>query len=67
MLPDDPTTPTPAPTFRDVAVPGVAHLRRIVGPLGDHEFCAAGAVAARLAELERLRAEARARRARGRG
>lgn len=58
-----PTTTTTAPAFTAEAVPGADHLRRIVGPVGDHEFVVAERTAKRLAELERLWAESQARRA----
>lgn len=59
------TTPTPAPAFTAVAVPGVAHLRRVVGPHGACGWCPAGEVPARLEKLNALYDEARRARARG--
>lgn len=58
-----PTTTTTPPAFTAEAVPGVAHLRRIVGPVGDHEFVVAEKASARLAKLEGLWNESQARRA----
>jgi hypothetical protein len=62
LLPASPAPPA-APAFTDEAVPGVAHLRRIVGPYGGHEFVAVEKAAKRLAHLEALWNESQARRA----
>lgn len=58
-----PTTTTTPPAFTAEAVPGVADLRRVVGPLGPCGWCKAEDVDKRLRQLNATYAERRAARA----